>query len=428
MSSIRLTLSAFIALFAYQASADYCNWSNCNGQIQGGDWCNANQAQCLACGGGSRWCTGGPSPSPPAPSPPTSVGTSGTATTTRYWDCSGGACGCAYVPFSQNQPAHCYSNALFAAPAGNPYGAKYYGTAAVSQALGGGDWMAPACGKCWKVTGTSNAGITLPAFSTTIVLRGANYCPPTNSQWCGSGIMHFDIAAPGFDYLASSLSNTCDTVEPDEIEGFQRCGSWHINGGDCDCFVFNDATLRAGCENFLSLEWDNPTVIYEEVSCPPEMVTECGYPYPPTGSMPATCASPRAVPPPPSPTSPSPTPPSPTPSSPTPPSPTPPSPSPPSPTLPSPTPPSPTPPSLTPPSSGQGCCTNDFKTCINWCGTTKQACESCTSASVAWLPNGVQTNSCLVRWSACTNNVNGCCNGLSCDGNQYYRQCLYKGS
>ncbi|KAL7574268.1 hypothetical protein ACA910_012517 [Epithemia clementina (nom. ined.)] len=317
---------------------------------------------------------------------------------------------------------------MFAAPAGNPYGAKYYGTAAVSQALGGGDWMAPACGKCWKLTGTSNAGITSPVFSTTIVLRGANYCPPSNSQWCGSGKMHFDIAAPGFDYLGASQANTCDSVEPNELEGFKRCGRWLINGGDCDCSVFKDATLRAGCQNFLSLEWNNPTVNYEEVTCPPEMVTECRYPYPPSGSMPATCASPGAVPPtPPSPTPPSPTPPSPTPPSPTPPSPTPPSPTPPSPTPPSPTPPSPTPPSPTPPSSGQGCCSQDLKACINWCGSSKQSCESCTSASVAWLSNGAQNN-CLARWSACTSNINGCCAGLSCVGDQYYRQCLYNGS
>lgn len=30
---------------------------------------------------------------------------------------------------------------MFKAPVGNVYGAKYYGTAASSKALGGGDWM-----------------------------------------------------------------------------------------------------------------------------------------------------------------------------------------------------------------------------------------------------------------------------------------------
>ena len=34
----------------------------------------------------------------------------GVATTTRYWDCAGGACGCAYIPLegNTNKPAHCY--------------------------------------------------------------------------------------------------------------------------------------------------------------------------------------------------------------------------------------------------------------------------------------------------------------------------------
>lgn len=113
-----------------------------------------------------------------------------TATTTRYWDCSGGACGCAYLPShlggDSDEPAHCYSNAPFAAPHGNSYGATFYGTAAVSAALGGDYWLGPACDKCWKVTGTSN----IPGYDTTtvttLVLRGTNFCPPENSQ-CENG-------------------------------------------------------------------------------------------------------------------------------------------------------------------------------------------------------------------------------------------------
>merc|ERR1711981_1073957 len=54
----------------------------------------------------------------------------GRATTTRYWDCSGGSCGCGYG--DPNHPAMCNSNALFAAPGGNEYGATFYGTAALS--------------------------------------------------------------------------------------------------------------------------------------------------------------------------------------------------------------------------------------------------------------------------------------------------------
>jgi len=79
------------------------------------------------------------------------IGPVGEASTTRYWDCSGGACGCGYG--DPGNPTHCNANALFDAPSGNPYGAKFYGTAAVSSALGGDYWLSSSCGKCWALTG-----------------------------------------------------------------------------------------------------------------------------------------------------------------------------------------------------------------------------------------------------------------------------------
>lgn len=45
------------------------------------------------------------------------IRTSGKATTTRYWDCSGGACGCGFG--NKDYPTMCSSNALFKAPDGN---------------------------------------------------------------------------------------------------------------------------------------------------------------------------------------------------------------------------------------------------------------------------------------------------------------------
>ena len=42
------------------------------------------------------------------------ITTSGKATTTRYWDCSGGACGCGFG--NKDFPTMCSSNALFKAP------------------------------------------------------------------------------------------------------------------------------------------------------------------------------------------------------------------------------------------------------------------------------------------------------------------------
>lgn len=221
------------------------------------------------------------------------------ATTTRYWDCSGGACGCAYLPFgpgSDDLPAHCYSNAMFAAPRGNPYGASFYGAAAVSQALGGGDWLAEGCGKCWKVIGTSNIS-PFDGVSTVLVLKATNYCPPLNPM-CANGNPHFDIAAPGFDNQPASLSNSCLIREENEIDGFTSCEQWMIASGNpnenCDCSLFNSNVLRDGCENFRTLYWDNVQVSYEEVTCPRELTrlpcwVENGGRYP--DGIPTFCAS-----------------------------------------------------------------------------------------------------------------------------------------
>eukprot|EP00970_Alexandrium_tamarense_P010713 scaffold2207_cov271-Alexandrium_tamarense.AAC.5 len=266
--------------------------STCDGDVQGGEWCNIDSSNCQA-GCGGRWCTndtGGPPSTTQSPNPGVQ-----TATTTRYWDCSGGACGCSFIPtgFHSNEPVHCHSNAMFVAPSGNPYGAKFYGAAAISASLGGGDWMSEGCGKCWSVTAESNA----PGFegeTSTLVLKGTNFCPDANPS-CAAG-PHFDIAAPGFDVLAYSFANTCKEREPDEEEGFTSCGNWLISDQDpdnnCDCSLFKSPVLRAGCENFYSLKWDNPIVTYEEVGCPAELsALHCSHPYATEANMPDTCAN-----------------------------------------------------------------------------------------------------------------------------------------
>ena len=89
---------------------------------------------------------------------------------------------------------------MFEAPSGNSYGAKFYGSAAISEALGGGNWMAEGCGKCWRVTGTSNAGSIAPGVETTLVLKGTNFCPPGNAP-CENGKAHFDIAGKWIMFL-----------------------------------------------------------------------------------------------------------------------------------------------------------------------------------------------------------------------------------
>ena len=90
---------------------------------------------------------------------------------------------------------------MFEAPANNAFGAKYYGTAAVSPVLfnpsnQGVDWLGEGCGKCWKFTGTSNIE-GYGYATTTLVLKGTNLCPATNTNSCANGAAHFDISAPG---------------------------------------------------------------------------------------------------------------------------------------------------------------------------------------------------------------------------------------
>ena len=159
------------------------------------------------------------------------------ASTTRYWDCSGGACGCGWG--DPTKPVHCHSNAMFKAPEGNEHGALFYGGAAISQPLGGGDWLASGCGKCFKVTGTSN--VSGHSGSKTVVLKGTNYCPPSNS--CCNGQAHFDIAAPGFDDPYASQANSCSQVESEPaLHGVQACSWWMIHSQNpdenCDCSKF----------------------------------------------------------------------------------------------------------------------------------------------------------------------------------------------
>ena len=77
------------------------------------------------------------------------------------------------------------------------------------------------------------------------------------------------------------------------------------------------------------------------------------------------------------------------------------------------------------PDSGKGCCTLDYKECINWCGDTEESCSSCSNNDVGWIPNGPPSGSCNARWIACGNDKNSCCDGLTCqdDGNGYF-SCL----
>jgi len=72
-----------------------------------------------------------------------------------------------------------------------------------------------------------------------------------------------------------------------------------------------------------------------------------------------------------------------------------------------------------------GCCSNNFKDCVSWCGdTTNQAlCNAC-GQDVVWIEPGPKTE-CNPRWQECTHDVESCCEGLICHGESSgYKQCL----
>jgi len=70
----------------------------------------------------------------------------------------------------------------------------------------------------------------------------------------------------------------------------------------------------------------------------------------------------------------------------------------------------------------------DYKQCdVSWCGSSKSECEQCGGDAFTYLEEGERTD-CLARWSACTNDKNGCCDGPSgstcTEKSQGWSQCL----
>lgn len=72
-----------------------------------------------------------------------------------------------------------------------------------------------------------------------------------------------------------------------------------------------------------------------------------------------------------------------------------------------------------------GCCSMNYKQCdVSWCGQSKSECDNCGGDAFSFLEDGERTG-CLARWSSCTDNTNGCCEGATCtEINQYFSQCL----
>jgi len=183
---------------------------------------------------------------------------------------------------------------------------------------------------------------------------------------------------------------------------------------NCDCSQFNDPILRAGCENFLSLKWNNVNVAYEEVSCPLELdrlpcweENSGGWP---AFDVPEFCAANIEG----SPTTAAPQTSSPTTSAPT--------------GMPAVVTSAPA-----PSTSEDNCCSDNFVTCrpeSDWCS---QSASNCSTCGAVWL---VPERHCTFqRWEGCGYDHNGCCspgqcmqwdNGdrVPCLGDGGYCQCM----
>ena len=98
----------------------------------------------------------------------------------------------------------------------------------------------------------------------------------------GNGNAHFDVAAPGFDYVAASTANTCGA----ELTGFDSkeqsaaLGDWwtnHANTAQAStlCGDLPEA-FQAGCMLFASWGWTtgNPQrAKYKAVTCPQAFIS-----------------------------------------------------------------------------------------------------------------------------------------------------------
>jgi hypothetical protein len=204
-----------------------------------------------------------------------------TATTTRYWDCNQPYCEPGKLPYPHSYAMQTCN--------GCANGATIFGTAAASDSILQGN---AACEKCY---------VLQKSGTPSVIVKVNNWCPCQYNPSCCSD--HFDIAVPGFDWAAGSVSNVCQQSDPtiNYAGGHQQCQNWYLGGPPCDCSsVSTDPVLQKGCSLFMSLQWDNPSVQYQEVTCPTASQLG-GTVSPPPSTTPPPPPPPPSTPPPPPP-------------------------------------------------------------------------------------------------------------------------------
>eukprot|EP00751_Fragilariopsis_kerguelensis_P049350 CAMPEP_0171042718 /NCGR_PEP_ID=MMETSP0736-20130129/46518_1 /TAXON_ID=186038 /ORGANISM="Fragilariopsis kerguelensis, Strain L26-C5" /LENGTH=663 /DNA_ID=CAMNT_0011491445 /DNA_START=22 /DNA_END=2012 /DNA_ORIENTATION=+ len=240
--------------------------------------------------------------------------------------------------------------------------------------------------------------------------------PPTDGNGCCSLDFKNCINYCGTDY------NSCMTCNSNDIVGWIKSDAFQLNVGQrwTGCGESNNIN-HSGCCEGLTCQFPNGP--YYSACLPPDVNTNPVSPPTPTPvttpvsnpvSSPTTAPASNPVSPPTTtPVSKPVTPPTTTPTK--------------SPVIAPTSNPVSTPTPTTPPPStgGNGCCSLDYKNCVDWCGPSYDSCMKCDNKDVTWLSNGPR-DQCMERWSDCEGNPNGCCDGLTCrwrDG-EGYNACL----
>lgn len=207
---------------------------------------------------------------------------------THYWDCNGQACDATVLsPWDQSK----YRSSPGYAPVdpnsfgGSVYGEKLWLTGAANDALSSylgaadgccGDSAEGGCGKCLLIQNPD----AVNGDWTAVVMKKTR-CPPY-SAFCGNSNRHFDIAAPGFDNLASSGSNICGSSGTGFSSQQQSAvvGSWWTRYSNTAqaaslCDNIGNSKLKQGCRLFAQWGWTTGTpnsVKFKPVTCPPAFI------------------------------------------------------------------------------------------------------------------------------------------------------------
>jgi hypothetical protein len=203
---------------------------------------------------------------------------------THFWDCNGMGCDATVLqPWDLDKyvASPGYSPQDPNDFGGSVYGEKMWVVGAASDTLAdmlgeddgccGSDTASKGCGKC--------ALIRVPSATNsdwTALIMKKNRCPP-NSNGCGAGNAHFDVAVPGYDNLQFSTANICGQRDGTGFASRQDSavlGDWYNSYQNTAQAVSRCSSLplefQKGCQLFSEWGWTrgDPSAEYQVVDCP----------------------------------------------------------------------------------------------------------------------------------------------------------------